>query len=234
MRRGLRDHRTTTDDDCRHFTGIACFVSRHRWRLGPPFALEKRNMTHHRISARIPGLALLILAASLVRAGEPTAAVPDCSLFFGGTGTRARNAEFDRITITINKTVSDAAIGRLIWLRYRIESHFSTASSLQESSAELYRVLQEKKCGQVIELSDEFSIAAATDALPHLKFTVLVFHLERTVDGRSLQVVSEYQRSYEFELTKQLMKELSLSGLGLTIAADIDAARVLTAREPPL
>jgi hypothetical protein len=50
--------------------------------------------------------------------------------------------------------------------------------------------------------------------------------------GQSATVVGEYEKIYTYPLTKEIMETLSLSDLGGTIAADVDAAKVLESRTP--
>jgi hypothetical protein len=163
---------------------------------------------------------------------EAPATAPGCTIFFGGTGTRSGNADFDQRWITINKTVSNATIEKLIGLHYRIEPFFSEAGGAQEAFENLYRAVQQKQCDQVIQLSHELTMPSKPGSVPHLNFKISVFHLERNEGSRSAKVISEYEQGYPFELTKAVLENLSLSTVGETIATDVDAARVLAARGP--
>ena len=178
---------------------------------------------------------LVVITADVGRAdnaGEAPTVVPGCTIFFGGTGTRTGNSDFDQRWITINKTVSNAAIEKLTGLHYRIEPFFTEATGAQEAFEKLFRAVQQKQCGQVIQLSHEISLPSKPGSVPHLDFKISVFHLERNEDNRTAKVISEYEHGYPFELTKAVLENLSLSSVGVTIATDIDAARVLAARGP--
>jgi hypothetical protein len=176
----------------------------------------------------------VVVTADVARAdhtSDALRAAPGCTIFFGGTGTRSGNADFDQRWITVNKTVSNAAIEKLTELHYRIEPFFTEARGPQESFENLYRAVQQKQCDQVIQLSHEITLPPKPDSVPHLNFKLSVFHLERNGD-RSAKLVSEYEHGYPFELTKAVLEKLSLSAVGATMAADVDAARVLAARGP--
>jgi len=183
----------------------------------------KRYSTIHRILC----LSLFIaIAPGMARAEN------GCTLFFGGTGTRTGNADFDQRWITINETVSEAAIQKLSELHYRIESSFTQASESQDSFEELYETLRQKQCGQVLQLSHELALPSKPGGVPRLTLKVLVFHLDPTADARSAKTIGEYERNYPFELTKEVMENLSLSAVGQTIAQHVDEAKVLAARAP--
>jgi hypothetical protein len=91
--------------------------------------------------------------------------------------------------------------------------------------------MQQKQCDQVIQLAHELTLPSKPESVPHLNLKVSVFHLERNGD-RSAKLVSEYEHGYPFELTKAVLEKLSLSAVGVTMASDVDAARVLVARGP--
>jgi hypothetical protein len=185
---------------------------------------------------RILYLSLFIAIAPDAARGEnggdaPTNA-PGCTVFFGGTGTRTGNSDFDNRWITVNKTVSEAAIQKLSELHYRIEPLVTEARESQDSFEDLYRALQQKHCDQVLQLSHELSLPSKPDSVPRLTFKVLVFHLDQKAGDRSAKIISEYERGYPFDLTTEVLQNLSLSEVGETIATDVDQAKVLTARGP--
>jgi hypothetical protein len=192
-------------------------------------------MKHHSTICRIAYLSLLVAcsaAAAGAEAGEPTATAPGCTLFLHGTGTRTGNQDFDQRWITVNRSVANAAIAKLTEIHYRIEPFLSEARTSQEALGSVYKVLQQKNCDQVMQLSHSLTMPSKPGAVPHLDFYVLVFHLESNADNRSVKIISEYEHHYPFDLTKEVLEGLSMSAVGVTIATDVDAAQVLKARGP--
>jgi hypothetical protein len=177
-------------------------------------------------------LFFMVFAADVARAdndGEQPTMARVCYIFFGWPGIRIGNPDFDQQLVSINKTVSNAAIEKLSGLHYRIEPFFSEAREAKAALENLYRAIQQTHCDKGVELSQKLTQLSKPDSVPYLRFMVLVFHVERNAEDQSAKIVSDYRHDYSYELTKNApdLGDLSLPSVGVRIAQGIDLAEAL-------
>jgi len=151
-----------------------------------------------------------------------------CTLVMGGGGVVTPDSDVNSRWFAINRAVSNGAIAALKSKGYDVREFIVEIQDANRRFAAMARELDLQKCGQVLQITNNLIGDSNSDGrVSSFTFSASVIHL---VVGPPTTVVGEYEKTYTYPLTKEVMETLSLSELGGTIAADVDAAKVLKSR----
>ena len=163
---------------------------------------------------------------SAARADQTDAGHPPCTLLYNGGGTLTDNEKVNGVWTEADQRVNDGVNSGLAASGFDIRYYIARAQGSQARLAEVVAQLKETKCAKVIQVTRTLGGSPGTK---FFSYAVLVIHLDekRIGAGTSYTVAGDYSKDYKYPMTEEVLRTLSLSGVGKQIAADIDASKVL-------
>jgi len=171
-------------------------------------------------------------------AKAPTAAevsayinAPDaCALILGG-GFSFENPQAMEGWLKVSGVVLDAAHLELTRLGYRVEKAVILGSSEERLKAVAIELVN-RHCSRIIEITPfvksdapvkQFGFQASVLAIPSSTAS-------KVPGATTFKTVGEFSKTYTYDLTSEVMQNLSMGEVGRTIARDIDQSGVVTNR----
>jgi hypothetical protein len=173
------------------------------------------------------GVASPVTAAPTLDSSPKTA----CVLLMGGGGSVTPDKNVNSRWFVINSTVSRNVMSALTVLGYRMEDFIVDIQDANKRAGALFQQLSRTGCGKVVQVVHQLRSADNSQYVTRFAFVVSVLHLEpadpSNPAAKEIRFAGDYNKEYEYPLTKEIMENLSLSELARSIAADIDKAGVL-------
>lgn len=159
----------------------------------------------------------------------PNPMTSDCIVLLGGGGTITANETVNDRWFAIDGAVERALMRDLIADGYRVHDYIVNIPKIEVRLAGLMLEEQKTGCGQVLEVTHELVYGREHAGLPHrFGFLVQVGYLHiPSPSARTVTFVGLYHREYSYPLTRDVMQNLSLSGLGKEMATNLESAGVL-------
>jgi hypothetical protein len=152
---------------------------------------------------------------------EWVAAPNRCTVLLGGGGTIFPNSALNDRWFFINKTLSTKFADALEAKGYRIERLIvdvrDNQTRVKAASAEMNRA----GCNKVVQLAH--SLSGTEQVADSFQFTVSILG----VSPKGMAFTGEFEKTYKYALTKEVMETLSLSGLAAQMATDVEQAGIL-------
>lgn len=159
----------------------------------------------------------------------PDPMMSDCIVLLGGGGTITTNETVNDRWFAIDGVVERALMGDLNADGYRVHDYIVNIPKTEVRLAGLMLEEQKTGCGQVLEVTHELIDDREHPGLPHrFGFLVQVGYLHiPSPSARTVTFVGQYHREYTYPLTREVMQDLSLSGVGKEMASNLESAGVL-------
>jgi hypothetical protein len=180
------------------------------------------------LAAAVPTL----LAGPAAHAAPAPTATPEggnCTLLLGGGGTVTTSDDINGRWFVVNSAVSRALTTDLSADGYRIIDFIVDIRDVNQRAGAMMQRLHAAGCEQVIEVGDELRGSAANPQVVS-RFSFVVSVLQPTMDPsspRTIRVAGTYQKDYEYPMTAQVLKQLSVSQLAQAMATDLEHAGAL-------
>jgi hypothetical protein len=199
----------------------------------PPEVLLPRSRS---VSTTLAAVATALTAcASTPQVPAYLSSPGSCALVLGGGGTVFPDERVNQSWLKIDTVVTDAVTSELRAFGYHVEE---VVSDLRTAEARLELVAREmaaRKCNRLVQVSHFVESSASA---PKFGFaaSVLVPDLagaERSGGGTVARLKGEFDKRYSYDLTSEVMRTLSMSDVGRTIAREIDKSGVVKNRASP-
>jgi hypothetical protein len=174
------------------------------------------------------GLAACFAAAGSGASVHAGAAGPPCILLFGGGGTVSGNPTVDGNWFKIDSAIADGVIARLRDKSYDVRTLITDDHDPSRLVQALMVKLTETRCAKTVQISHELKSTNGSGLVN--SFSIKAAVLVAKPQDRLVKFDGEYNKHYDFAMTKQVLDELIPSELGERMADDIIAAGVLPKR----
>lgn len=172
----------------------------------------------------IPAAVALLAACASTADTPPWVTGPNrCTVLLGGGGMVFPDSALNDRWFTINKTLSGDLADALAARGYRIDTLIVRATDNEARLKAVITEMDRSTCNKVVQVAH--ALVGPGQVAESFQFTITILGVAPT--ARGIGLTGQYEKTYTYPLTKEVMETLSLSGLAATMAADIERSGLL-------